>query len=60
MAYINEDCIHCAACSINGPSIFGWDEEALKPTVIKQPETEQEIADFKAAAEGCPTQAIKE
>ena len=60
MAYINEDCISCAACSMTGPSIFGWDAENMKPTVIKQPETPEEQADFENAKQGCPVEAIKD
>jgi len=60
MAKINEHCISCAACSMTGPSIFWWDADNMKPTVIKQPENEAEKADFENAKAGCPVQAIEE
>jgi len=45
---------------MTGPSIFGWDAENMKPTVIKQPETPEEQADFENAKQGCPVEAIKD
>ena len=60
MAKINEHCISCAACSATGPLIFGRDAENNKPTVLKQPETPEEITDFQNAQAGCPVQAIED
>lgn len=60
MAKINENCIFCGTCSAVWPKVFGRDAENNKPTVIKQPENSEEIADFETAKNNCPVTAIEE
>jgi len=59
MAKINEKCINCGTCASIALGIFGFDNYS-KMTVIKQPETDQEKADYEIAKASCPAEAIED
>jgi len=52
-------CISCWMCVSSYDKLFRFDDDN-KAELIKQPETEQEIADFQTAKENCPVWAIQE
>ena len=58
--YIDDKCINCSACSMFAPSVFA--RETTKDTyhiVTKQPTTEREIEESRAALAACPVAAIR-
>ncbi len=56
---VNEECISCMACIGLAEDIFQLNDNG-KAFVIKQPETEQEVALAQEAVEACPVDAIVE
>jgi ferredoxin len=51
-----ECCIRCGSCAILAPGVFS----ALRRVeLVRQPETEHELAGCRAAAIVCPTGAIR-
>eukprot|EP00535_Pseudo-nitzschia_heimii_P007898 CAMPEP_0197175688 /NCGR_PEP_ID=MMETSP1423-20130617/1834_1 /TAXON_ID=476441 /ORGANISM="Pseudo-nitzschia heimii, Strain UNC1101" /LENGTH=406 /DNA_ID=CAMNT_0042624905 /DNA_START=414 /DNA_END=1634 /DNA_ORIENTATION=+ len=58
--YINDKCINCSACSMFAPSVFA--RETTKDSyhvVAKQPTSEREIEESRAALAACPVAAIR-
>lgn len=58
--YVNDKCINCAACSMFAPSTFV--RESTSDThhiVAKQPSSEREIEESRAALAACPVSAIR-
>jgi ferredoxin len=58
-----EECISCAACASIAPAIFHMEAEegsprSLKPRILRQPCTPEEINQVEEAAAACPVQAI--
>jgi ferredoxin len=57
-----DECISCAACASIAPAIFQMEPEAgtrsLKPRILRQPATPEEISQIEEAAAACPVQAI--
>ncbi len=58
MVYVEDTCIGCGVCEAIAPTIFKVED--WMSYVIKQPETEEEKEQTKAAIEACPVDAIKE
>ena len=55
---VNENCIGCGACTATAEGVFEFGDEGLAKAVVEEvPEDKKE--DAKAAAEGCPVQAIE-
>lgn len=58
--YVNDHCINCSACSMFAPSIFSRDTKGdTHHFVSKQPMTELEIEESRAALVACPVAAIR-
>lgn len=58
--YVNDRCINCSACSMFAPSVFARDmKRDTHHFVTKQPVTELEIEDSRAALAACPVAAIR-
>jgi len=58
--YVNDRCINCSACSMFAPSIFSRDTKRdTHHFVSKQPMTELEIEESRAALVACPVAAIR-
>ncbi len=58
--YVNDRCINCSACSMFAPSVFSRDTNRdTYHFVSKQPETELEIEESRAALAACPVAAIR-
>ena len=51
-------CIWCGACVSVAEKLFKFGEDG-KAEVIKQPETEEELATYELAKGGCPVEAIQ-
>ena len=56
--YVDQQCIDCDLCRETAPSFFARNDEGGHSHVIKQPGTEEEIAQCMEALEGCPVEAI--
>jgi len=56
--YVDKCCIYCELCTETAPSIFKENKEEGSAYVIKQPETEEELAYASEALEACPTESI--
>ncbi len=56
--YVDSNCIDCDLCRESAPDFFGRDDDEGLSIVIKQPTTDEEIAQCQEALEGCPVQAI--
>jgi len=60
LLYVNDRCINCSACSMFAPSVFSRDEKRdTHHFVSKQPVTELEIEESRAALVACPVAAIR-
>ena len=58
--YINDKCINCSACSMFAPSVFSRNSKRdIYHIVSKQPVTELEIEESRAALVACPVAAIR-
>mmetsp|Transcript_11393 Transcript_11393/g.26415 ORF Transcript_11393/g.26415 Transcript_11393/m.26415 type:complete len:466 (-) Transcript_11393:1396-2793(-) len=58
--YVNDKCINCAACSMFAPSVFARETRSdTHHIVTKQPVSEQEIEESRAALSACPVAAIR-
>jgi glyoxylase-like metal-dependent hydrolase (beta-lactamase superfamily II)/ferredoxin len=55
--YVNDKCINCAACSLFSPSVFA--RNGYYHVVCKQPSSEKEIEESRAALAACPVAAIR-
>ena len=51
-----ECCIRCGSCAILAPDVFAVERRVQ---LVRQPETEHELAGCRAAAIVCPTGAIR-
>ncbi|HCB51236.1 TPA: ferredoxin [Patescibacteria group bacterium] len=60
MVKVNDSCIGCATCVHLAPEIFELDSATFKAKVIKQPETDQEKANYQVAKDSCPVGAIED
>ncbi|MDR1528057.1 MAG: ferredoxin [Puniceicoccales bacterium] len=56
--YVDDQCIDCDLCREVCPSCFGRDEESGSSIVVKQPETQDEVASCEEAMNSCPVGAI--
>lgn len=56
--YVDSNCIDCDLCRESAPDFFGRDDDEGLSIVIKQPVTDDEVAQVTEAMEGCPVQAI--
>jgi len=57
--YVNDKCINCAACSLFSPSVFSRNTDDNYHVVYKQPSSEKEIEESRAALAACPVAAIR-
>jgi glyoxylase-like metal-dependent hydrolase (beta-lactamase superfamily II)/ferredoxin len=58
--YVNDRCINCSACSMFAPSVFSRNsKQDTHHLVSKQPTTELEIDEARAAMVACPVAAIR-
>ncbi|VEU41728.1 unnamed protein product [Pseudo-nitzschia multistriata] len=58
--YVNDRCINCAACSMFAPSVFSRESKTEGHHIVsKQPVTEKEIEESRAALAACPVAAIR-
>lgn len=58
--YVNDLCINCSACSMFAPSVFSRNSNRDTHHIVsKQPETELEIEESRAAVAACPVAAIR-
>lgn len=58
--YVNDKCINCSACSMFSPSVFSRNSKRDTHHIVsKQPETELEIEESRAALAACPVAAIR-
>ncbi|MGE0399904.1 MAG: ferredoxin [Kofleriaceae bacterium] len=51
-----ERCIRCGGCSTLAPGVFSVASKAT--AILRQPQTEPEWSDTRAASLACPTEAI--
>jgi ferredoxin len=56
--YVDDQCINCDLCREICPDCFGRNEESGSSIVVKQPETQKEIALCEEAMNSCPVGAI--
>lgn len=56
--YVDTQCIDCDLCRAAAPDFFGRNDDEGLSIVIKQPETDDEIALCDEAKSGCPVDAI--
>lgn len=56
--YVDTSCIDCDLCRQTAPDFFERNEADGYTFVCKQPETDDEIAQFREAMEECPVEAI--
>ena len=58
--YVNDKCINCSACAMFAPSVFSRDtKQDIYHIVSKQPVTDLEIEESRAALVACPVAAIR-
>jgi glyoxylase-like metal-dependent hydrolase (beta-lactamase superfamily II)/ferredoxin len=58
--YVNNRCINCSACSMFAPTVFSRESASEKYHIVsKQPVSEREIEESRAALLACPVAAIK-
>mmetsp|Transcript_21324 Transcript_21324/g.48433 ORF Transcript_21324/g.48433 Transcript_21324/m.48433 type:complete len:456 (-) Transcript_21324:126-1493(-) len=59
--YVNDRCINCAACSMFAPSVFARESktEGRYHIVSKQPTSDGDIDESRAALAACPVAAIR-
>lgn len=58
--YVNDRCINCSACSMFAPTVFSRESGSDKYHIVsKQPVSESEIEESRAALLACPVAAIK-
>jgi len=58
--YINDKCINCSACSMFAPSVFARATTSdTHHLVAKQPVSDREIEESRAALDACPVAAIR-
>ncbi|MEY4090136.1 MAG: hypothetical protein RJB55_2407 [Verrucomicrobiota bacterium] len=56
--YVDQQCIDCDLCRETAPGSFSRYDEGGYSYVMKQPTTEEEVAQCMEALEGCPVEAI--
>lgn len=57
---VNDKCINCSACAMFAPSVFSRDtKQDIYHIVSKQPVTDLEIEESRAALVACPVAAIR-
>jgi ferredoxin len=56
--YVDDQCIDCDLCREICPDCFGRNEESGSSIIVKQPETQKEIALCEEAMNSCPVGAI--
>mgnify|MGYP000601353947 FL=1 len=56
--YVDDQCIDCDLCRETAPGSFSRYDEGGYSYVMKQPTTEEEVAQCMEALEGCPVEAI--
>jgi ferredoxin len=56
--YVDDQCIDCDLCRETAPSFFTRHDEGGYSFVMKQPTSEEEVAQCMEALEGCPVEAI--
>ena len=56
--FVDNNCIDCDLCRETAPSFFTRHDEGGYSYVMKQPASEEEIAQCMEALEGCPVEAI--
>lgn len=58
--YVNDSCINCSACSMFAPSVFSRDTNGNTHHIVsKQPLSNIEIEESRAALVACPVAAIR-
>mmetsp|Transcript_22442 Transcript_22442/g.62503 ORF Transcript_22442/g.62503 Transcript_22442/m.62503 type:complete len:495 (-) Transcript_22442:615-2099(-) len=58
--YVNNKCINCAACSMFSPSVFARESKTEGHHIVaRQPTSQQEIDESRAALAACPVAAIR-
>jgi ferredoxin len=56
--YVDSSCIDCDQCRVIAPDNFGRNEDTGTSYVLKQPQTEEEIAKVREAIDSCATASI--
>lgn len=56
--YVDTQCIDCDLCRSAAPDFFGRNDDDGVSIVIKQPTTDDEVAQCEEAKAGCPVDAI--
>jgi len=56
--YVDQQCIDCALCRETAPDFFGRNDMNSYTYVIRQPETNEDIALCDDAMHDCPVEAI--
>ena len=56
--YVDQQCIDCDLCRETAPAFFTRSDEGGFTFVVKQPLTDEEVAQCMEALEGCPVEAI--
>jgi len=56
--YVDTNCIDCDLCRQTAPNHFERNEDDGYSYVVKQPESDEEIAACREAMEECPVEAI--
>ena len=56
--YVDSSCIDCDQCRVLAPEHFARNEDTGTSYVVKQPQTEEEIAKVREAIDSCATASI--
>ncbi len=56
--YVDSSCIDCDQCRVIAPENFARNEDTGTSYVLKQPQTEEEIAKVREAIDSCATASI--
>lgn len=56
--YVDASCIDCDQCRAIAPQFFARHEESGLSIVVKQPETDDDVAQFEEIMAGCATSSI--
>lgn len=56
--YVDRSCIDCDVCRTTAPEHFVRNDDGGYTFVLRQPETDEELAACREALEGCPTESI--
>ena len=56
--YVDASCIDCDQCRVSAPQIFGRNEDKGMSFIVRQPVTDDEIAQVEEILAGCATGSI--